>query len=404
MSEPEAPHHHSPEASRPARRRGMSVRLKLTLSYVGFLMLAGALLLTVVWLFLLRYVPERTVSDNKGYAPGRGELIDAFLPRALQILAALLVFGLVGGWILAGRMLAPLNRLTEATRIAGTGNLDHRVQMHGNADEFRELADTFDTMLDRIASHVSEQQRFAANASHELRTPLSTSQAILQVASSDPEREMDTETSRDLARLQAVNSQAIELTQSLLLLSRAGRELTDVSEADLSLLAEQAEETMVPDAEAAKVTVRTNSGALPKAAVVTGSPALLLQLTTNLLQNAIVHNLPQHGQVWVTTFRAHLGAERADRDVVVLRVENTGTPVAPEMLPRLIEPFQRGEGRTQRSPDTSPDSGQAGGHVGAGLGLAIVQRIAETHGGCLHISPRLDGGLRVDAVFPAAQA
>src|SRR5690242_14410801 len=108
----------------------MSVRLKLTLSYAGFLMVAGALLLATVWVFLLRYVPDR------GYGPGpvgptRSDLVTAFQPRAIQALAFLLVFGLVGGWLLAGQMLAPLKRITNATRRAATGSLSHRIDLEG---------------------------------------------------------------------------------------------------------------------------------------------------------------------------------------------------------------------------------------------------------------------------------
>src|SRR5215208_6008628 len=147
------------------RPTGLSVRLKLTLSYAGFLMLAGVLLLAVVWVFLLRYVPDREITAL-GFVPNRSDLLDAFAPRAAAVMAFLLVFGLVGGWILAGRMLAPLSRITEATRRASNGSLSHRIEMEGRSDEFRELADAFDAMLARLEAHVAEQQRFAANASH----------------------------------------------------------------------------------------------------------------------------------------------------------------------------------------------------------------------------------------------
>src|SRR5919106_4004907 len=137
------------------RAPGLSVRLKLTLSYAGFLMIAGVLLLAVVWVFLLRYVPDREVLSGPGgfipsRSPTRSDLLDAFAPRATQALAFLLVFGLLGGWILAGRMLAPLSRITDATRLAATGSLAHRIWLPGRRDEFRELADAFDTMLARL--------------------------------------------------------------------------------------------------------------------------------------------------------------------------------------------------------------------------------------------------------------
>src|SRR4051794_23339934 len=139
------------------RAPGLSVRLKLTLSYAGFIMLAGALLLAVVWVFLLRYVPDRAVLEGPGRfipSPTRSDLLRAFAPKAEIMLAFLLVFGLVGGWLLAGQMLAPLTRITDATRMAASGSLAHRIRLPGRRDEFRELADAFDAMLARLEAHV----------------------------------------------------------------------------------------------------------------------------------------------------------------------------------------------------------------------------------------------------------
>ena len=135
----------------------MSVRLKLTLSYAGFLMITSTLLLATVWVFLLRYVPDRGRFGPGPSSPTRTDLVDAFTPRAAQALVFLLLIGLVGGWFLAGRMLAPLNRITEATRLAATGSLSHRIRLEGRNDEFRELADAFDTMLARLEARVAEQ-------------------------------------------------------------------------------------------------------------------------------------------------------------------------------------------------------------------------------------------------------
>src|SRR3954453_3088796 len=203
-----------------ARAPGLSVRLKLTLSYAGFLMVAGVLLLAVVWVFLLRYVPDRAVQFGPGgFIPTRSDLLDAFAPKAGIVLAFLLVFSLLGGWLLAGRMLAPLNRITDATRMAATGSLSHRIRLEGRRDEFRELADAFDAMLARLEAHVAEHQRFAANASHELRTPLAVTQTLLDVARNDPNRD----NGELVDRLHAVNTRAIDLTEALLLLSRAAQ-------------------------------------------------------------------------------------------------------------------------------------------------------------------------------------
>ncbi len=217
---------------------GPSVRLKLTLSYVGFLLLAVALLLAIVWVFLLRYVPAEAAQTLEGFVPGRDDLVRAFAPALLWVLLLLLVFGVLGGWFLAGRMLAPLRRLTAATRRAAGGSLSHRIELEGRRDEFRELADSFDDMLARLEANLAEQQRFAANASHELRTPLAITQTLLDVARDDPvtgDREL-------VERLRVVNARAIELTEALLLLSRAdGRSFTR-EPVDLSLLAEEAVE------------------------------------------------------------------------------------------------------------------------------------------------------------------
>src|ERR671931_58828 len=167
------------------RAPGLSVRLKLTLSYAGFLMLAGAVLLAAGYFSLSRGVHPGVIFLVQSHAA----LLRYFAPIAAIVMAFLLVFGLLGGWILAGRMLAPLTRITDATRMAATGSLSHRIDLEGRKDEFRELADSFDSMLARLEAHVAEQQRFAANASHELRTPLAITQTLLDVARNDPERD-----------------------------------------------------------------------------------------------------------------------------------------------------------------------------------------------------------------------
>ena len=360
------------------RARGLSVRLKLTLSYAGFLLLAGALLLATVWVFLLRYVPEVPQQDRRPAlllpGPSRDELLRAFAPRAAEVLAFLLVFGLLGGWILAGRMLAPLTRITEATRRAASGSLSHRIELEGPQDEFRELADSFDAMLARLEAHVTAQQRFAANASHELRTPLAITQTLLDVARNDPDRkgsELD-------ERLRAVNARAIELTEALLLLSRADQRSFPRHHVDLSLLAEEASETLLPLAEKRGVTIETSGDITPAI----GSPVLLLQLATNLLHNAIVHNLPENGTVQVDTVLRGRYA--------VLTVENSGDKLSPELVSTLTEPFRRGNGRLR------------GEDAGVGLGLAIVESITQAHDGTLTLTPRPAGGLCVSVHLPVA--
>ena len=364
------------------RDPGLSVRLKLTLSYAGFLMVASALLLAALWVFLLRYVPEVINFPSPGSAPlGRGTFVPnrsdlqrAFVPKATAALAFLLVFGLLGGWILAGSLLAPLTRITNATRLAGNGSLSHRIQLEGRQDEFRELADSFDTMLAQLEAHVAEQQRFAANASHELRTPLAITQTLLDVARKDPNRD----TGELLDRLYFVNARAIDLIEALLLLTRANQRAFTREHVDLSLIAEEATETLLPLAEKRGLTIETSGDMAPTI----GSHVLLLQMTTNLLHNAIVHNLPEQGTVWVTT--------SVHPKSVVLTVENTGEKLTSQLVATLDEPFRRGTARIRTD------------HAGVGLGLAIVKSIAQAHDGTLTLTPRPAGGLRVTVQLPAA--
>jgi two-component system sensor histidine kinase VanS len=363
------------------RATGLSVRLKLTLSYAGVVMVAGALMLAAVWVFLLRYVPTHAIVVVHGLAPprlapDRSVLLRDFGPAAAIVWMCLLVFGLLGGWFLAGRMLAPLARITDATRTAFNGSLSHRIQLPGRSDEFRELADAFDAMLARLEAHIAEQRRFAANASHELRTPLAITQTLLDVARNDPNRDTD----ELVDRLHAVNTRAIDLTEALLLLSRSDQRSFTPVPVDLSLIAEEAIETLFPFAERRGVSIES-AGDLT---LTIGSEALLLQLTTNLVHNAIIHNLPEQGAVWVTT-RIHPNA-------VVLSVENTGAKLTPQIVSTLVEPFLRGTERIHTD------------HAGVGLGLAIVKSIVQAHDGTLTLTPRPAGGLCVTVQLPAASS
>ena len=230
------------------RAPGLSVRLKLTLSYAGFLMLAGVLMLAAVWVVVLRYIPDGVLyhmHPSWQFILDRSDPLHGFTSVAAIVLVFLLAFGLVGGWLLAGRMLAPLSRITDATRMAATGSLSHRIELEGRQDEFRELADAFDRALARLEAHVAEQQRFAANASHELRTPLAITQSLLDVARKDPNRDAG----ELVDRLYAVNARAIELSEALLVLSRADQRSFTRDQVDLSLVAEEAAETLLPFAE-----------------------------------------------------------------------------------------------------------------------------------------------------------
>jgi two-component system sensor histidine kinase VanS len=333
-------------------------------------MLAGVLLLAAGWVFLNRATHVGLILEpTYGYA-----VLREFAPTAAIVMAFLLVFGLLGGWILAGRMLGPLTHITDATRLAATGSLSHRIRLPGRRDEFRELADAFDAMLARLEAHVAEQQRFAANASHELRTPLAITQTLLDVARNDRGRSND----ELIDRLRAVNTRAIDLTEALLVLSRADQRSFVREPVDLSLVAEEASETLLPLAEKRGLTIETSADVT----ATMGSHALLLQMSTNLVHNAIVHNLPDQGTVWITT--------SAHPKNVVLTVENTGEKLSPQLVATLDEPFLRGTERIRTD------------HAGVGLGLTIVKSITQAHDGTLTLTPRAAGGLCVTVQLPAA--
>ncbi len=360
----------------------MSVRLKLTLSYAGFLMLAGSLLFAAAWFagqrqptldFIMELVPEWAIRITGSLVPGNSNFfLRAFMLPAAIVLAILLVFGLVGGWILAGRMLTPLSRITDATRTAAAGSLSHRIKLSGRNDEFHELADSFDAMLARLEAQAAEQQRFAANASHELRTPLAITKTMLEVARNDPETDIE----QFHERLRTVIDRAIELTEAMLLLSRADQRSFTPEPIDLSLIAEEATEALLPLAEKHGVALETTGDLAPAL----GSPALLLQLTTNLVHNAVVHNLGDHGTVSVST--------GVQRECVMLTVENTGEILTSHTVSTLAEPFQRATERIHTD------------QAGVGLGLAIVRSITHAHNGTLTLTPRPAGGLRAMVTLP----
>jgi two-component system sensor histidine kinase VanS len=368
-----------------------TVRLRLTLLYGGLFFISGAVLLATTYLIFRRASrinvivpngPTHTAAARDAAAELRyAELVrrstDAFhhgLLRSVIALAIMTVVSIVLGWLVAGRVLRPLRAMTASTRQISERNLHERLALSGPDDELKDLADTIDGLLARLEAHVAEQQRFAANASHELRTPLAVTQTLLDVARSDPNRS-DGEL---VDRLHAVNTRAIDLTEALLLLSRADHPALTREDVDLSLVAEEATETLVPLAEERGVTIETSFEMTPTI----GSRALLLQLSTNLVHNAIVHNVPEGGTVWVTT--------SARPDVVELTVENTGEKLAPETVSTIAEPFLRRDERVRA------------GHAGVGLGLAIVKSITQAHDGTLTLTPRAAGGLCATVRIAAA--
>ena len=310
------------------------------------------------------------------FIPDRSDLLRAFAPRAAIVLAFLLVFGLVGGWILAGRMLAPLTRITDATRVAATGSLSHRIRLEGRSDEFRELADAFDAMLARLEAHVAEQQRFAANASHELRTPLAITQTLLDVARKDPNRD----TGELVDRLHVVNTRAIDLTEALLLLSRADQRSFTREHVDLSLVAEEATETLLPLAEKRGVTIET-SGDIGPHHRLTRAPA------ADDHEPRAQRDRPQPART-----RHRVGHDqRPSRRAWCSPSRTPASSSAPQLVSTLAEPFQRGTERIRTD------------HAGVGLGLAIVKSITDAHDGTLTLTPRAAGGLCVTVRLPAAR-
>jgi two-component system, OmpR family, sensor histidine kinase VanS len=368
-----------------------TIRLRLTLLYGGLFSISGLALLAITYLIFRRESSGVNVIVPNGPASGAAardsatelrvadvirrstDALHHGLIRSLIVLALMTVISIVLGWLIAGRVLRPLRAMTATARQISERNLDERLAIAGPHDELKDLADTIDGLLARLQSHVSEQQRFAANASHELRTPLAVTQTLLDVARRDPARGEG----ELVERLQAVNTRAIELTEALLLLSRADARSFTQEEADLSVVAEEAIETLSPLAAQRGVRIETSLAV----AATRGSRALLMQLTTNVAHNAIVHNLPDRGAMWIST--------AAHGDFVELTVENTGRTLAPQTVSKLTEPFLRGEERVR--------SDQAG----AGLGLAIVERIAQAHAGTVTLSAREAGGLRVQVRLPA---
>lgn len=361
------------------------MRLKLTLSYAGFLVVAGTALFAAV-LLILRYVPDESLytRDGGGFAPNRSDLLEVAIPLSSAAVGFLALVGLGGGWILAGRMLRPLERISAAAALAASGSLAHRIALEGPDDEFRRLADTFDMMLERLGRSFEEQRRFNANVSHELRTPNTVVKALLEVAQADPEgRDVD----RLLVRLQETNERSIAMVESLLQLARLDHESLRAGPVDLADVVREAagvlQDLGVPARAAVDLVGTPGFVATLDGATVDGNRVLLVQLATNLLGNAVRHNHAGGGQVWVST--------RLDwRGRPTLVVENTGVLLDQAVVRTLTEPFVRADPRTRRK-DSAP---------GSGLGLAIVSSIARAHGADLLLQPRAGGGLIASVRFP----
>jgi signal transduction histidine kinase len=346
----------------------VKLRLRLTILYALLFGASAALLLALSWWLVSRHL-HRTLPDS----PADDALAGLGLQYGLA-LAGTLVAAVAIGWVVAGRALSPIARLTRAARRVSDRRLDERVALDGPRDELRELADTYDAMLDRLAESFEAQRRFVANASHELRSPLTVMRSEAEVALANPEA--DLEELREVARSVVEATDRTEaLLEGLMVLARTQRGLLRNEPLDLAGVARDAAAGSARAAREAAVRVEADLRQAPAA----GDRRLLERLVANLVENGIRYNR-RGGWVGVATARQNGSA--------VVRVRNTGPRVDPQAARRLAEPFQRlGERRTDEP--------------GAGLGLSIVRSVTEAHGGTVRISPREEGGLEVEVALPA---
>ncbi len=387
-----------------------TIRLRLTLLYAGAFFLAGAALVAVMYVILgqaldrqvtarvgiTQHLPEPSSEPDaqqaaheaqdalrRQFQQDRDETLDSML------IASLVALGVVGvaaggfGWLLAGRALQPLQHITATARRVADRSLHERIALDGPDDEIKDLADTFDAMLERLDQSFDSQRRFVANASHELRTPLTISRALIEVAIDDPQA--DEQLRRLAGTLLTVNQRHERLIDGLLTLASSEQGLTDRIPVDLADVARHIIAESQIAARSAEIEIRTDLRSAP----VTGDTVLLERLTQNLIDNAIRYNVAEHGEIIVTTDTVDGHAQ--------LTVDNTGPPVPAYEVASLFEPFRRLE-TTERL----ADSAEASTSRGAGLGLSIVRSVAHAHGGDVHATPREHGGLSVQARLPAA--
>jgi signal transduction histidine kinase len=380
--------------------RRLTLRTRLTLIYGGLFLVAGMVLLGLTYLLLSQSLPEGEAisyrgsgADNGAIPPAqvsetfiagsanlRNDALTYLLTQGGIALVVVAVAAIALGWLVAGRLLAPLGRITDTARRIATApaadrGLHERIALDGPHDELRQLADTFDTMLERLDHAFDGQRRFVANASHELRTPLTLNRSLVEVA-------MHRRTaSEDVQRLGEVlldvNARQERLINGLLLLARSENELTNRTPVDLGDVVDHVCRQVAPEAATAGVTV---TAAAPST-IIDGDPVLLERLVQNLVENGVRHNLPDGGRVRVETGTGDGWAR--------LVVTNTGPVVPPYEIPALFEPFHRV--REERSRGDTP---------GAGLGLSIVRAVARAHHGQATAVPGADGGLTVTVTVP----
>ncbi|GAA2601236.1 ATP-binding protein [Dactylosporangium fulvum] len=384
------------------KTRRFTIRARLAVAIAVLLAVIGALMLGVVYLFM-RYVPLYSLTPMQGLeAPSSvpqatthpsavisntdpafaGPVIsstdDVFrllLTASITAFVVLAVVGAIAGWVIAGRMLRPLQAINRVAKSAASGDLTQRVSGDGPHDELRDLAETLDDMLSRLERSVGEHQRFAANASHELRTPIATTQTLLDVALADPDLDLPA-LRRTAERIREINQRNRETIESLLTLADAEGGQLRQERVRLDALVHDALRAEESAAEALGLTVEAEL--VP--ATLTGDPALLRQAVANLVQNAVRHNV-RDGRIRITV-------DRTSTDVCLI-VENSGAALSEELVATLTEPFVRGHGRV------------AGPGRGHGLGLALARSVSEAHHARLVLQARDKGGLITEVRFPA---
>jgi signal transduction histidine kinase len=391
--------------SAPRRWWNSTIRVRLTLLYAGAFILAGATLVALMYFFLAQaldrqltarvgitqHLSESMPTEFQGAHEMQRQLAAQFQQDRddtlnTMLIASLIALGIVGvtaggfGWLLAGRALHPLQQITATARRVADRSLHERIALDGPHDEIKDLADTFDAMLERLDRSFDSQRRFVANASHELRTPLTINRTLIEVALENPQA--NESLSQLGGALLAVNERHERLIDGLLTLASCELRITDPTPVDVADIARHITTESQGAAHTAHVDIRTHLQPAP----VTGDPVLLERLTQNLLDNAIRYNLREHGEITVTT-------DTVD-DNVRLTVENTGPPVASYEVPGLFEPFRR-LGSSERLADST--------NRGAGLGLSIVRSVAHAHGGEVNASSRHGGGLIVVVRLPFAR-